>query len=112
MIRIPLIAVVLSAALNGASPVRILIAYHSETGHTERLAKAVHEGITSVNGVSVILRKTQDVRQEDIAAADGIAIGTPVHWHNLSAETKRFIDRIGEVLAKTGKNWGDGRTGA
>jgi multimeric flavodoxin WrbA len=37
-------------------------------------------------------------------------LGTPVHWGNLSAESKRFLDRTGEVLGKTSKMLGEGRT--
>jgi multimeric flavodoxin WrbA len=36
-------------------------------------------------------------------------LGTPVHWSNLSAETKRFLDHTGAVLWKA-KTTGDGRT--
>jgi len=33
-----------------------------------------------------------------------------VHWGNLSAESKRFLDRVGEALGKAGKTFGEGRT--
>jgi NAD(P)H dehydrogenase (quinone) len=88
---------------------RLLIAFHSETGHTEKVAKAIQAGAAPVPGVSVVLRKTGDVRDEDILSADGVIVGTPVQWANLTAETKRLLDRIGEVLWKA-KKTGDGRT--
>lgn len=98
-----------ATALAQPPPVRILIAYHSETGNTEKLAQAVRKGAASVDGVEVALHKTVDVKDQEILQADGIVVGTPVQWANLSAETKRFLDRVGDVLWKAKSN-GDGRT--
>ncbi len=105
----------LCAGLGGVAagaepPLHILIAYHSETGNTEKLAAAVRDGVGSVSGVQALLRKVAEVRPEDITRADGIILGTPVHWATLSAESKRFLDRVGEVLGKSGKTFGEGRT--
>jgi NAD(P)H dehydrogenase (quinone) len=90
-------------------PARILIAYHSQTGNTEKIAVAVGKGAGSVSGASVVVRKVRDVKDDELLHADGIVVGTPVHWSNLSAETKTFLDRIGAVLWKAKQN-GDGRT--
>ena len=87
-----------------------MIAYHSQTGNTAKLAAAVREGATSVAGVEVLLRAVDQASTADIVKSDGIVLGTPVHWGNLSAESKRFLDRIGEVLGKTSKMLGEGRT--
>lgn len=96
-------------ALGQQPPTRILVSYHSDTGNTEKLAQAVRKGAASVAGVEVTLRKTTEVKDEEIMRADGIALGTPVHWSNLSVEAKRFLDRVGGVLWKAKAN-GDGRT--
>ncbi len=109
-LRFACLALLAVSAAAAAPPVRILIAYHSETGNTEKLADAVREGIASVPGVQAILRKVAGASAGDILAADGIVLGTPVHWGNLSAESKRFLDRVGEVLGKAGKTFGEGRT--
>ena len=88
---------------------RVLIAYHSETGNTEKLAQAINKGAASVAGVEVTLRKTADVTPQEVVKYDGIVVGTPVHWSNLSAETKGFLDRVGAALWAAKTN-GDGRT--
>jgi len=98
-----------TAVLAQQPPVRILIAYHSETGNTEKMAQAIRKGAASVEGVEVTLRKTVDVKDQEILQADGIIVGTPVQWSNVTAETKRFLDRVGAVLWKAKTN-GDGRT--
>jgi NAD(P)H dehydrogenase (quinone) len=103
-------ALLMSAAAGAASPVRILIAYHSRTGNTEKMAVAVREGAASVAGVEIVLRKVADVSADDIVKADGIVLGTPVEWGSLSVEAKRFIDRVGEALGKAGATYGEGRT--
>ena len=90
-------------------PTRILVAYHSETGNTAKLAQAIRAGAASVAGVEVTLRKTADVSADEILKSDGILLGTPVQWANVSAETKRFLDHAGDVLWKAKAN-GDGRT--
>jgi NAD(P)H dehydrogenase (quinone) len=100
------------AAAGAAPPVRILIAYHSRTGNTEKMAAAVREGAATVAGVEIVLRKVAEVTADDIVKADGIVLGTPVEWGNLSAETKGFIDRVGEALGKAGATYGEGRTAA
>ena len=110
MRRAIFLALIAASCSYSAEPVRILIAYHSETGNTEQLALAVKEGVAAVKNAEPILRKAAAVTDKDIVTSGGILIGTPVHWHNLSAETKRLIDRIGEALGKAGKEWGDGRT--
>jgi NAD(P)H dehydrogenase (quinone) len=57
----------------------------------------------------VTLKKTADVQDDEILRYDGIVVGTPVQWSNLSAETKKFLDRVGAALWKA-KTTGDGRT--
>ena len=105
-------ALLMAAAADAASPVRILIAYHSRTGNTEKMAVAVREGAASVTGVEIVLRKVAEVSADDIVKADGIVLGTPVEWGSLSVEAKRFIDRVGEALGKAGATYGEGRTAA
>ena len=108
--RLALVALLFAGAGAAAAPVHILIAYHSQTGNTAKLAAAVREGAASVSGVDVLLRSVNEVGAEDILKSEGIVLGTPVHWGSLSADSKRFLDRIGEVLGKAGKTLADGRT--
>jgi NAD(P)H dehydrogenase (quinone) len=104
-------AFLVALAPSAASPatVRLLVAYHSETGVTEKLAGAIRDGAASIEGVEVLLRKVADISDADIDAADGVLIGSPVHWGNMSAEAKRFIDRLGNTLYRS-KAGGEGRT--
>ena len=99
-----------AAAFAQQPPPRLLVAYHSQKGNTEKLALAVQKGAASVEGIEVTLKKTGDVKDDDILKSDGIVLGTPVHWSNVSAEAKRFLDHVGAVLSKS-KTIGEGKTG-
>lgn len=78
----------------------ILVAYDTRTGHTERMARAIAEGVGSVEGAHAVLRAQEDVTEDELAAAAGILVGSPVHWGNLSADTKVFLDRVGSLLVE------------
>ena len=97
------------SAVAQAPAARILVCYHSQTGNTEKLARSVRSGMESVPGVVADLRKANELNFDEVVRYDGIVVGTPVHWSNLSAETKRVLDGIGGALWKAKTN-GDGRT--
>lgn len=48
---------------------------------------------------------------EKIIAADGIILGSPVYFHNVTGEMKAFIDRIGFVARGNGRIF-SGKVGA
>ena len=75
---------------------RILIVYHSQTGHTEQMALAVCEGAKAIDGVEVILKKAADATLDDLLAADGLAVGTPENFGYMSGMLKDFFDRTYE----------------
>jgi NAD(P)H dehydrogenase (quinone) len=87
----------------------ILIAFDSRTGHTERLARAIEEGVSEVEGIRAVVKRSSEVREEDIVASSGILLGSPVHWGSLSAESKSFLERVGAALVQA-KELGPGST--
>jgi multimeric flavodoxin WrbA len=72
---------------------KILIVYHSQTGKTETMAKAVADGAKSIEGVEVVLKKAADATTEDLLSADGLAVGTPENFGYMSGMVKDFFDR-------------------
>ena len=72
---------------------RILIVYHSQTGHTKQMAQAVFEGASAIEGVDVILKKAAEATVEDLLACDGLAVGTPENFGYMSGMIKDFFDR-------------------
>ncbi|HNY97196.1 MAG TPA: NAD(P)H-dependent oxidoreductase [Smithellaceae bacterium] len=75
---------------------RILIVYHSQTGHTGQMAQAVYEGAKAIEGVEVVLKKAADATLDDLLACDGLAVGTPENFGYMSGMLKDFFDRTYE----------------
>lgn len=105
------LALCLFAGLASAAerPVKILIAYHSETGNTEKLAKAVRDGVAAVEGTEILFRKVDAVTEREMVEANAVLLGTPVYWGGLSAQAKSFLDRLGNTLSKARSMKGEGR---
>lgn len=71
----------------------ILVAYDSRRGIVERMAQLVADGARSVPGTVVVLKSVADVGADDLLAADGLALGSPVHMGTVSTPVKCFLDR-------------------
>ena len=71
---------------------RVLVAYYTLRGSTERMAEAVVEGVRRVEGTDVTLKKVHEVTKEDLVAADGIVLGCPTYYANIPGEMKVAID--------------------
>ena len=63
---------------------QILVIYDTRSGNTEQLAQALVDGVTTIDGVSTILKKSDTVTSDDIKAADAVAIGSPSHFSIMS----------------------------
>lgn len=72
----------------------VLIVYASTWGSTEKLAQQVAKGAESVSNTLALPRKADEVTIEEVAAADGLIIGTPVHMGSPDWRIKKFIDEI------------------
>ena len=79
-------------AADSVSSVTVLIAYHSASGNTEKMAQGVSEGVKSVSGTKVMLKKVGEVATDDLLSADAVIVGSPVYFGNMSGEVKTFFD--------------------
>lgn len=94
-----------SATEANASPQRPLVSivYHSGTGHTAEMARAVADGLRSAGGVAVAMHRIVDqdfngsrwsneevLRQLD--ESDAIIFGSPTYMGSVSAQLKAFMD--------------------
>lgn len=71
----------------------ILVIYHSQTGNTEALAKAVYSGVQQEENVNARLLKAFDAKLDDLLWCDGLLIGTPENFGYMSGAIKDFFDR-------------------
>jgi NAD(P)H dehydrogenase (quinone) len=90
--QITFVSASVSAGDSAAAAVKVLVAYHSQSGNTERMAEAVVEGAKSLPGTMVVLRRVAQVTADDLFSSDAIVVGSPVYWSNMSGEVKTFFD--------------------
>jgi len=69
----------------------VLIAYYSNTAHTQSLAEEVAKGVKSIPGVVVVLKSIDQTTTKDLLDADAIIIGSPVYNANLAPEVVQFM---------------------
>lgn len=86
----------MTADISDNSSIKILVVYHSQTGHTKKMAEAVAKGAGSVKNIRVILKKAADAALEDLIDCDGLAIGTPEYFGYMAGMIKDFFDRTYE----------------
>ena len=60
---------------------KILITYLSQTGNTEKVAKAIYEEASPAHEVET--RKLEEVNPENITGYDLLFIGSPIHAGNM-----------------------------
>jgi NAD(P)H dehydrogenase (quinone) len=82
----------LPCAIGAAPPTRILVAYDSLQGNTEKMAQAVAEGARSVPGTVVVLKKADQVTKVDLEQAQAIALGSPTYYANIPGRMKLLLD--------------------
>jgi len=71
---------------------KILVFYDSKTGNTETMALAVGKGAEKVGKLEVKVKKADETKNSDLLAADGIVIGSPTYFGQMSAKIKGIID--------------------
>lgn len=74
----------------------ILVIFHSQAGHTERMALSVAKGAGSIENVTVLLRRASEATLEDLLQCDGLAIGSPEYFGYMCGMIKDFFDRTYE----------------
>jgi NAD(P)H dehydrogenase (quinone) len=104
----------------------ILVLFDSKGGHTYELAKAVAEGIERVDGAKARIRypkettpfevikakpewsefydfkirELQEVKAEDLVETDGLAMGCPTRFGNMTPALANFIESLSPLWLK------------
>ncbi|MBW2485198.1 MAG: NAD(P)H:quinone oxidoreductase [Deltaproteobacteria bacterium] len=102
---------------------KVLIPFYSMYGHIYRMAQAVAEGISQIEGAQAILRRVPETLPpevlekmgaveskktmsqvevctiEELAEADGIIFGTPTRFGNMCGQMRQFLDATGKLWA-------------
>ncbi len=72
---------------------KLLIVYHSRTGNTEAMAKAVSEGALSC-GATVSLKTAVEATTDDLINCDAVVFGTATNFSYLTGVMKEFFDQV------------------
>jgi NAD(P)H dehydrogenase (quinone) len=86
---------------------KILIVYDSRTGNTEKMAQAVAEGARKVRNVEVTMKKVTQTGLEDLINSDGIIMGSPTYYGQMSGRLKTLIGKSVKIQGKL-----EGKVGA
>ncbi|MGH1427213.1 MAG: NAD(P)H:quinone oxidoreductase [Arenicella sp.] len=96
--------------------IKILVLYHSRLGSVEKLASLIARGVESVEGVEAVIRTVPNVSSnteadessipesgapyaslDDLKNCDGLLMGSPTRFGNMSAELKHFLDSTSAI---------------
>lgn len=94
----------------------ILILFYSRNGSTEAMANQIARGVESIKGAEAILRTVPEVSTvceqsedsipnkgapyatiQDLKYCDGLALGSPTYFGNMSGALKHFFDKTTEI---------------
>ncbi|HIE23399.1 MAG TPA: flavodoxin family protein [Candidatus Korarchaeota archaeon] len=78
---------------------RLLIIYYTKSGNTKRMAGEIAKGAEQT-GVKVEVKSVEECNLSDLAEADGIVIGSPTYFSNVSWQIKKLIDESIELYRR------------
>ena len=87
---------------------KVMVAYVSRTGNTEKMAQFIAEGIR-LSGNQADLKKVSDIQAaKDLAGYDGYVFGCPTYHRDMTAGMKTFlfIAEKANLLGKIGGAFG------
>ncbi len=99
---------------------KVLVLYYSSYGHIETMANAIAEGVRSVDGAEVTIKRVPELVPDDVARESGIKLdqeapvatvdeladydaiifGTPTRFGNMAAQMRNFLDQTGGLWMK------------
>lgn len=71
---------------------RVLVAYYSETGNTEKIARAIYEEASGEHEAH--LKKIEEVTADALNNYDLVFLGSACHSTDLAAPVKRILDAL------------------
>jgi multimeric flavodoxin WrbA len=80
--------------------VEVLVLYYSRGGRTEALARAVAEGVNSVEGASAKIKRVDYATVDDFISCDAVAFGSPNYFSYMAGLMKDFFDRALSIREK------------
>lgn len=106
-----------------SAPMRkVLVLYYSSYGHIEAMARAQAEGVGSIAGMQVVVKRVPELvplevarasgfrldqpapiaTVEELADYDAIIFGTPTRFGNMASQMRNFLDQTGPLWVSGG----------
>ena len=79
---------------------RILIVYYSQTGNTQKIARAIRSGLRE-NGDEVTLRFLKEASYRELENYDALGFGSPV-WYEMPPNMRKFVEEMPDQKGKPG----------
>jgi Pyruvate/2-oxoacid:ferredoxin oxidoreductase delta subunit len=77
---------------------KVLILYYSQTGNTQKVARAIRDGLRAA-GHEVVLKFLLKASAEDLQGYDLIGFGSPV-WYEMPPNLRRFVEEMPRLDGK------------
>jgi len=74
----------------------VLVLYDSRGGLTEELAQSVADGVRSVAGAQLSLRRLDDASPDELNQVDAVILGSP-NWSGITGKLKAWFDQSGDL---------------
>lgn len=73
---------------------KIVVAYYSKTGNTEKVANLISDGAKSIPGTVVETVKADDLNIKEAVKADGFAFGSPSYFSMMSGSLLTLLTEL------------------
>jgi len=70
---------------------KAIVIYYSRTGNTKKMAEFIAEGLEKEK-IEVSLKKTEEVKVEELLKYDAIIIGSPTYYGTMAYPIKKLLD--------------------
>jgi len=74
----------------------VLVLYDSRGGLTEELAQSVADGVRSIAGAQLSLRRLDDASPDEMNQVDAVILGSP-NWSGITGKLKAWFDQSGDL---------------
>ena len=87
---------------------KILIAYDSKTGRTQKMAETIAQGVREAGAKAVVQRIEEIGSEKELEGFDGYILGCPTYFKNITEEMKQFLfmAQKADLAEKTGGSFG------
>lgn len=95
-----------------ADKINILVIYHSFNGCVQLVGEEIARGASTAPGAAVVCKSVEQVTDDDLIRADGIAFGSLKYYGSFSPEFSELFRRIGALRSRFAYKVGCAFTGS